>query len=109
MPGFTQTCAPATNRAGVWTFLLCDFFLATASSPCLSRCAVVPHHATARLAKAIAQYAGPKGKLQFPLDEPIPYAVIERMVKLRVEQDSAKAAAKRKMKSRTSSKQRASK
>ena len=45
--------------------------------------------------KAIARYAGPKGNLQFPLDEPIPYDLIERIVKLRVKQDSAKAAAKR--------------
>ncbi len=48
------------------------------------------------LEKAIARYAGPKGNLQFPLDEPIPYDLIERIVKLRVKQDSAKAAAKRK-------------
>lgn len=46
--------------------------------------------------KAVARYAGPKGNLQFPLDEPIPYALIERIVKLRVKQDAAKAAAKRK-------------
>jgi uncharacterized protein YdhG (YjbR/CyaY superfamily) len=46
--------------------------------------------------KAVARYAGPKGNLQFPLDEPIPYDLIERIVKLRVKQDSAKAAAKRK-------------
>lgn len=45
---------------------------------------------------AIARYAGPKGNLQFPLDEPIPYALIERIVKLRVKQDAEKAAAKRK-------------
>jgi uncharacterized protein YdhG (YjbR/CyaY superfamily) len=48
------------------------------------------------LEKAIAPYAGPKGNLQFPLDEPIPYDLIERIVKLRVKQDNAKAAAKRK-------------
>ncbi len=48
------------------------------------------------LEKAIAKYAGPKGNLQFPLDEPIPYDLIERIVKLRVKQDKAKAAAKRK-------------
>lgn len=47
------------------------------------------------LKKAIARYAGPKGNLQFPLDEPIPYELIERIVKLRVMQDSANAAAKR--------------
>jgi uncharacterized protein YdhG (YjbR/CyaY superfamily) len=44
--------------------------------------------------KAIARYAGPKGNLQFPLDEPIPYDLIERIVQLRVEQDLARAAAK---------------
>jgi uncharacterized protein YdhG (YjbR/CyaY superfamily) len=49
------------------------------------------------LEKAIARYAGPKGNLQFPLDEPIPYDLIEQIVKLRVKQDSAKAAANRKM------------
>ena len=48
------------------------------------------------LEKAVARYAGPKGNLQFPLDEPIPYDLIERIVKLRVKQDTDKAAAKRK-------------
>src|SRR5215470_19937379 len=47
------------------------------------------------LEKAVAPYAGPKGNLQFPLDEPIPYDLIERIVKLRVKQDSAKAETKR--------------
>jgi uncharacterized protein YdhG (YjbR/CyaY superfamily) len=47
------------------------------------------------LEKAVERYAGPKGNLQFPLDEPIPYKLIERIVKLRVKQDSAKAAAQR--------------
>ncbi len=61
------------------------------------------------LEKAIARYAGPKGNLQFPLDEPIPFSLIERIVKLRVNQDSAKAAARRKKKSQTSRKPRASK
>ena len=45
--------------------------------------------------KAVAKYAGPKGNLQFPLDEPIPYILIERIVKLRVKQDNEKAEAKR--------------
>src|ERR1700676_469210 len=48
------------------------------------------------LEKAVARYAGPKGNLQFPLDEPIPYDLIEQIVKLRVKQDTAKAAARRK-------------
>lgn len=48
------------------------------------------------LEKAIAFYAGPKGNLEFPVDEPIPYDLIERIVKLRVKQDSANATARRK-------------
>ncbi len=58
--------------------------------------------------KAVARYAGPKGNLQFPLDEPIPYELIKRIVKLRVKQNEAKAAAKRKKKSQTSRKPKAS-
>jgi uncharacterized protein YdhG (YjbR/CyaY superfamily) len=50
------------------------------------------------LERAIARYAGPKGNLQFPLDQPIPYDLIERIVKLRVKQDSEKAAAARRKK-----------
>lgn len=38
------------------------------------------------LEKAVAPYAGPKGNLQFPLNEPIPLKLIERIVKLRVKQ-----------------------
>ena len=48
------------------------------------------------LEKSIARYGGPKGNLQFPLDDPIPYDLIERIVKLRVKQDLAKAEARRK-------------
>lgn len=48
------------------------------------------------LEKAIARYAGPKGNLQFPLNEPIPYDLIDRIVKLRVEQDAASATLTRK-------------
>lgn len=53
---------------------------------------------------AVARYAGPKGNLQFPLDEPIPLDLIERIVKLRVKQDTDKAEAKRKKKSSGASK-----
>jgi uncharacterized protein YdhG (YjbR/CyaY superfamily) len=60
------------------------------------------------LERASARYAGPKGNLQFPLDEPIPFDLIERLVKLRVKQDSAKAAEKRQKKSQNSRKPRAS-
>jgi len=54
-----------------------------------------PISGDAALEKAVAKYAGPKGNLQFPLDEPIPYALIQRIVKLRVRQDHEKAQAKR--------------
>ena len=50
----------------------------------------------ARLEKAIAPYAGEKGNLRFPFDRPIPYGLIERIVKLRVRQNLAKVAARRK-------------
>lgn len=45
---------------------------------------------------AVARYAGPKGNLQFPLDESMPLDLIERIVKLRVKQDTEKSAAKKK-------------
>lgn len=46
-----------------------------------------PVSGDASLEKAIAPYAGPKGNLKFPLDQPIPYALITRLVRLRVKQD----------------------
>jgi uncharacterized protein YdhG (YjbR/CyaY superfamily) len=49
-----------------------------------------------RIEKAIAPYAGEKGNLRFPLNQPIPYDLIERIVKLRVKQNAAKASAKSK-------------
>ena len=53
-----------------------------------------PVRGDAKLAKALAPYAGPKGNLKFPLDRPIPYILVRRIVRLRVKQDSAKARAK---------------
>jgi uncharacterized protein YdhG (YjbR/CyaY superfamily) len=50
-----------------------------------------PVRGDAKLEKAISTYAGEKGNLQFPLDRPIPYGLIQRIVKLRVKQNSAKA------------------
>jgi uncharacterized protein YdhG (YjbR/CyaY superfamily) len=50
----------------------------------------------ARLMKAVSPYAGEKGNLQFPLDQPIPYDLIESIVALRVKQNLAGAAAKKK-------------
>jgi uncharacterized protein YdhG (YjbR/CyaY superfamily) len=53
-----------------------------------------PVRGDAKLEKALAPYAGEKGNLRFPLDQPIPYRLIERVVKLRVRQNAAKAAKK---------------
>ncbi len=39
-----------------------------------------------KLEEAVAPYAGEKGNLRFPLDEPIPYDLIRRIVKFRVRQ-----------------------
>ena len=55
-----------------------------------------PVSGDASLEKALSPYAGPKGNLRFPLDRPIPYALIKRVVLLRVKQDLARAAAGRK-------------
>ena len=59
-----------------------------------------PVSGDAKLEKAISPYAGEKGNLRFPLDQPIPYGLIERIVKLRVKQNLQKAAAKIKRKQR---------
>ena len=53
-----------------------------------------PVRGDAKLAKALAPYAGPKGNLKFPLDRPIPYSLIRRVVRLRVKQDFAPPRAK---------------
>ena len=50
-----------------------------------------PVREDAALLKQIAPFAGPKGNLQFPLDEPIPLNLITRIVKLRLEQNLARA------------------
>ncbi len=55
-----------------------------------------PVSGDAKIETAILPYAGEKGNLQFPLNQPIPYTLIERIVKLRVKQNLAKAAAKNK-------------
>jgi uncharacterized protein YdhG (YjbR/CyaY superfamily) len=53
-----------------------------------------PLRGDAGLRKAVSAYAGPKGNLRFPLDQPIPFDLIKRITKLRLKQNSAKAAAK---------------
>jgi uncharacterized protein YdhG (YjbR/CyaY superfamily) len=59
-----------------------------------------PVRGNAGLEKAISPYVGEKGNLRFPFDHPIPYRLIERIVKHRVKQNLAKAAAKRLTQSR---------
>ena len=49
-----------------------------------------PVRGDAKLAKLLAPFAGPKGNLQFPLGKPIPYDLIERIVKLRVKKNCSK-------------------
>jgi uncharacterized protein YdhG (YjbR/CyaY superfamily) len=53
-----------------------------------------PLRGDAELEAAVAPYAGEKGNLRFPLDRPIPYDLIERIARLRVRQNLAKAAGK---------------
>lgn len=54
-----------------------------------------PVRGDAALAKAVAKYAGPKGNLKFPHDEPLPLPLIARIVRHQVKQDSARARAKK--------------
>lgn len=42
----------------------------------------------------LAPWAGPKGNLRFPLDRPIPYGLIARIVRLRVQQAATRATAR---------------
>ena len=53
-----------------------------------------PVRGDASVKRAVARYAGPKGNLRFPLDEPIPYDLIKRIVKVRAKQNREKAHAK---------------
>jgi len=46
----------------------------------------------------ISIYQTGKGTLQFPLDKPIPYKLISKIVKLKVKENLARAAAKEKKK-----------
>jgi len=50
-----------------------------------------PIRGDARLEKAVSRYAGEKGNLRFPLDQPIPFELIARIAQLRVKQNLAKA------------------
>ena len=53
---------------------------------------------TEKFQKELAVYKGGKGSIQFPLDQPIPFGLITKIVKFRVKENLAKAAAKGKKK-----------
>jgi uncharacterized protein YdhG (YjbR/CyaY superfamily) len=50
-----------------------------------------PVKGDAKLQAEISPYKGEKGNLKFPLDQPIPYALITRIVKFRVKEHSERA------------------
>jgi uncharacterized protein YdhG (YjbR/CyaY superfamily) len=54
-----------------------------------------PLSAEAEFKQEVAVYEGPKGNLQFPLEQPIPYDLITKIVKFRVQENLARAAAKK--------------
>ena len=49
-------------------------------------------------AKELSAYQSAKGSVQFPLDKPLPFDLVSRIVKFRVQENLARAAAKAKMK-----------
>jgi uncharacterized protein YdhG (YjbR/CyaY superfamily) len=55
-----------------------------------------PVRGNAALEKAVARYAGPKGNLRFPYDEPLPLALITRIVRHQAKQDMTRAAVRKK-------------
>lgn len=54
----------------------------------------------AKLKNEVARYAGPKGNLQFPLTQRIPYALIGRVAKARAKENAASVAARTKSRSK---------
>lgn len=54
-----------------------------------------PAKGDAKLMKEISTYAGEKGNLRFPLDKPIPYALISKVVKARVKENRERVSMKR--------------
>lgn len=49
---------------------------------------------SAEFKKELSRYEGGKGTVQFPLDKPIPFDLITRIVKFRVKENRQRAAAK---------------
>jgi uncharacterized protein YdhG (YjbR/CyaY superfamily) len=66
-----------------------------------------PIRGDAILQKASAKYAGTKGNLRFPFDD-LPLALIKKLTALRVEQDLARAALRKKLKPKTAPKKKRS-
>jgi uncharacterized protein YdhG (YjbR/CyaY superfamily) len=50
-----------------------------------------PIRADRALERTLAPYTGGKGNLRFPLDRPMPYALVARIVRLRARQNREKA------------------
>ena len=50
--------------------------------------------------KELSVYEGAKGSVKFPLDKPIPYTLISKIVKFRVKENLATAAEKEKLKNK---------
>jgi len=55
---------------------------------------------TAAFKKEISRYQGGKGSIRLPIDEPMPYDLIKRIVKFRVAENLKKAKAKAKGRSK---------
>lgn len=51
--------------------------------------------------KELSVYEGAKGSVKFPLDKPIPYTLISKIVKFRVKENLERAEAKKKKTSKT--------
>jgi uncharacterized protein YdhG (YjbR/CyaY superfamily) len=49
---------------------------------------------TEKFKKELSVYAGAKGSIRFPLDQPIPFGLISKIVKFRVKENLARAKAK---------------
>lgn len=50
---------------------------------------------TKKFARELSAYRSGKGSVQFPLDEPIPYALITEIVKFRVQESAGRRAKKK--------------
>ena len=60
----------------------------------------VPTTGTPTFNKDIAPYRAAKSAMQLPLDKPVPYGLISRLVRLRVKENAQRAKAKAKAKTR---------